>query len=476
MLQTSALISEGESGNRDGNFNWAFSVMTYTLSLSPVGMECMSATAFAPVTQYFLLVSSPFWLSLLFVIAWGIGRYAIQRRQQQPQQQPVEERLLSDQQTTVAAAAAPTSVVPVESDASERYILDSRRPSSADYCEMKDSSSSSSSSASSATTPLLVVRSVVMPVTNFSPSSPQDQTSKLQSSPQRTNTSSMATNPDHQGDDQQEWSLRCFIAALVSLNFVYLRVAQRVLGTLWCRSPPGLSSLSYVSWLPSLSCSSQDYRAMEVLAIIQLVVYVVGFPLAVCWLLWRSTPEQRAHHDYPLSLFVTHTKPHLYWWHAVLVARKLAIVFVASLLPPRSQASTVCVLMVLMISICPHVYFRPFQLKRDNMVELAVLLQLVLAYQTSLTRRLYTSQDGKASTTGGGGGDDVNTAADIIYLFSFLALMVLAVEYCWSKVKIKLTEWGWGCWTRNGCWSWCCWRSLSQASKTSTKQPASTET
>jgi hypothetical protein len=157
--------------------------------------------------------------------------------------------------------------------------------------------------------------------------------------------------------------LRLVALSISLLNLTLLGTAQVSLAALGC-TDNRQEQQSYLSLFPYMPCDSTWRSTILPLAAVSSLVWVVAFPAAVVWFLYRYSDRLSHDDDILVRLsgdMIRCYKPGFSWFFAVAMGRRLVLVAVIALIPYYSPYVPLCFVMVVQLSALIQHRLMPFK-------------------------------------------------------------------------------------------------------------------
>ena len=185
----------------------------------------------------------------------------------------------------------------------------------------------------------------------------------------------------------------CLQLSIVTLNFTYFPIVKK---TAFVLAPCGEdNSYRYLKDAPWMECEGHVYTILQVVGWLALVLYVIGVPLGVFLPLLRINnvakrdelppQEQETLDSWLGSIYLPYKKEFRCYFEIIFLARRMLIAFSLSFITRASSFQTIAVCFVLLVSLCFHLFFRPFndsyqRFPVENTAEALVLLTLHFSF------------------------------------------------------------------------------------------------
>ena len=221
------------------------------------------------------------------------------------------------------------------------------------------------------------------------------------------------------------------------LQFLYVPLSRTTFQLFSCESDPVFGTHLHVA--PYISCSDSKYLAMRTAAIISVVLYVVGIPVLLGYVVYRGHPKlvllsnsegkdrgtmgsgygsdsddgvgqssspsrpfprspsslsspsplsvsskDDVFHATAVLLSGVHIDSRPYWTACIISLRKCLVVLPISLLRPHSSFIPLLTLLILQVSLILHVFYRPYYHNFDNILESFFLLLSTITFLTGV--------------------------------------------------------------------------------------------
>ncbi|RYE99127.1 MAG: hypothetical protein EOO41_01490 [Methanobacteriota archaeon] len=252
------------------------------------------------------------------------------------------------------------------------------------------------------------------------------------------------------GEVRNYLARRGYVApAVVVLYAAYPMLVAQAFRALNCR-PQAVAGTKYLQVDLSVECWTGKHVIAAACAGVALVLFGLGIPLAIVRLL-----RKRQHKLHRVEVFGQFgflyngydIQRGTYWWEALILTRKAAIVLLGSLVADEYIA-TFAAILVTFGALCAHAAFQPFLAPLFNLLEGATLMALCTT-QIICVLYLRTEQLAEASNARTNVAADASITAVLLLLnLGTLLLLVgvgtrLAVQQHHAKLERAMQRWPW---------------------------------
>lgn len=197
------------------------------------------------------------------------------------------------------------------------------------------------------------------------------------------------------------------------MQTLYISVSSISLQLLSCIEVEGVSVLSSA---PYIHCTSPRLHAILPFAYLMIPLFVVGVPLLLFYVVFSSAPlstarswssyfpymvsSKRSKSERPEYLKASfqmfgacHRPQYAFWAVLVVMARRVMVVSVVSLIHPQSAVIPFCILLILLCSLLLQLFFRPYAHRLDNTLESSLLILNYMTYASGAFSSVDELQD-----------------------------------------------------------------------------------
>jgi len=189
---------------------------------------------------------------------------------------------------------------------------------------------------------------------------------------------------------RQYWmkSLSNWIALLVIL---YNALCVTVLQAFVCDDMPNGEKVLRID--PDQPCGTGDHIVVMAFAVLAIIVYVFGIPIALFLTLSQKRKQNKLKDDESLTLlgFVyTDYEPGFWFWEMIITARRFILCVLMVLLYAMPQFQLACGLILTIAFICIQYFWRPFKQGMLDVLDSAALVSMALYMIAGL---IFTSEN-----------------------------------------------------------------------------------
>ena len=134
---------------------------------------------------------------------------------------------------------------------------------------------------------------------------------------------------------------------------------------------------------PTIMCSGGEYANLIFVAIVGILVFAVGVPLAALLLTIKFGHKSAARRQLVRSL-TKHYRSEVFFFESIDLCRKFLLTGVVTIVAPTTKIQLWFGAVLCQIFLALHVRIKPFKRAVDNLVQHAVHLQLVMNYVSAL--------------------------------------------------------------------------------------------
>jgi hypothetical protein len=160
----------------------------------------------------------------------------------------------------------------------------------------------------------------------------------------------------------QDWAFLQITGLVTLADITYIPMAITVFRLFDC---VGTAGLWYLRSSPSVSCVSTEYERALVAGVLLGLLYILVIPIVLLTVLRRRAQSARLFSERAtlLQLGVLYVRFHedRWWWHGVVLARRMLFVATAIYMGPWPTYQALCGLIILSAVIVLMVAFRPFR-------------------------------------------------------------------------------------------------------------------
>jgi len=144
---------------------------------------------------------------------------------------------------------------------------------------------------------------------------------------------------------------------------------------------------------PDQPCGTGDHMVVMAFAVLAIIVYVLGIPIALFLTLFQKRKHNQLKDDESLLLlgFVyTDYEPGFWFWEMIITARRFILCVLMVLLYTMPQFQLACGLMLTIAFICIQYFYRPFKRGMLDVLDSAALVSMALYMIAGL---IFTSEN-----------------------------------------------------------------------------------
>eukprot|EP00762_Andalucia_godoyi_P008169 ANDGO_07451.mRNA.1 Putative leucine-rich repeat-containing protein DDB_G0281931 len=189
----------------------------------------------------------------------------------------------------------------------------------------------------------------------------------------------------------KKWKDRCRRSAIFFLLFSYMGATKTILTPLACEDDPG-DGHSYMVSLPYHKCSSVLTGVSAGL----LVVYVVGLPVVLTWIVIRSgvlKKGRQTRRSFVLALLFDSYHPRAYFWELVSTIRRVVFAAAFATFSERSAVRPLLAMTVLGVTLVLQGLFLLFHETSENILEMLEVVILGLNYVIAVKSQVIGTND-----------------------------------------------------------------------------------
>ncbi|RYE99726.1 MAG: hypothetical protein EOO41_00635 [Methanobacteriota archaeon] len=216
--------------------------------------------------------------------------------------------------------------------------------------------------------------------------------------------------------------------AVVVLYTTYPLLVTQTLRALNCRAQP-VAGVRYLVVDLSVPCGTSAHTIVVAVAAVILALFGAGIPALIVCLLRRR--RLRLHEEESVAQFGFLYSGYdvargMYWWEALVLARKAGVVLLASLISD-AYISTFAAIIVTFLALCAHALFRPYRSQLFNLLEGGSLATLCVTQMVCILY-LRTEQLAADGTSGVSAlAADAAISAVLLTMNAGMALLLLGV-------------------------------------------------
>jgi len=177
--------------------------------------------------------------------------------------------------------------------------------------------------------------------------------------------------------------LKCARVILFVLYVLYFHLANQILSVFQCYKEETIGK-SWMQNRPYIECGSGDWNELAVIAACFVVIYIVGIPVLLAVLLFRSSIKNDAKVHYLVQQFSNSYRKEMFWFELIVTFRRLAIAIAFSLLPKTNPFSGFLVLTFLTLSIWITSFLNPFAIEWTNRLDIICNSTILLTFGAKL--------------------------------------------------------------------------------------------
>lgn len=174
---------------------------------------------------------------------------------------------------------------------------------------------------------------------------------------------------------------RAVCAVMIGLYFSHTTICRYLFNLVRCK---GLDEGSYLLADLSIRCDTDVHGAWIFALIAFGVAYVVGIPVLTFGAISRLANLNDPHSRYQLGIYYVGYSPELWFWDAEIIARKVAVTLVASLMAEDpSYAGYVCI-WIMQVSLVVHLIANPCKNHRFEKLEMLSQVVNMVTYNVGI--------------------------------------------------------------------------------------------
>ena len=174
---------------------------------------------------------------------------------------------------------------------------------------------------------------------------------------------------------------RAVCAVLVGLYYSHTTISRYLFGLIRCRS---FDEGSYLMADLSIPCGTGAHGAWMFALIVFSAVYVVGIPFLTFAVLGRQGNLRDVHTRYQFGMYYLGYSPELWFWDIEIIARKLALTLVASvMIDDPSYAGYICI-WIMQVSLVVHLVIDPCKNSRFERLEMLSQVVNLITYNMGI--------------------------------------------------------------------------------------------
>jgi len=196
------------------------------------------------------------------------------------------------------------------------------------------------------------------------------------------NPSSSPLNATADPDGWVHYKYSAISVILFLCDYFYFTIATHTLEIFHCSKDP-VTGKSFMTTAPWIQCnlSATPYIQLFIIAMISCLFYVIGIPVLYlalyCW-------KKKSFGDSDVKkwlgfLYSNYNQDHL-WWEFVMIARRVCIAFVIAIIPEKSEALAILVMLILTLSLLLQVFHQPFLVRLENIVDYSTCFVVLFSF------------------------------------------------------------------------------------------------
>lgn len=158
---------------------------------------------------------------------------------------------------------------------------------------------------------------------------------------------------------------------LVLVIVIYNTLSKQAFDAFVCVELP--DGTSFVSFIPDVTCGSGRHSEMTAISVLAVIVYVIGIPLSVYFILWHGRKHNLLRDERYLrrygQLYRRYSPSVLGYYEVVLLARRAGISIVLAVFQRQPYKQVLAGIVVMTLALVVHFKLMPFNRRTANLVD-----------------------------------------------------------------------------------------------------------